>query len=380
MNFDKADISKKPLIERCSSRSSSRAFERACRGRVRAVNNNFEGLKKDSEEFSGIIGTGTGIRPKTTSVAIDHQHTFRLETTIPNRTDDYSDLSILAEDIHPLTSKNGSKKKSQTVRNNVDKFQIEQVSQLIFLFKITLRRLLYVIENHIEAPDHIQMVDMLESINVPPDLIRSLFGPQIESLHDIRILLLQGIDNSRRRIDKQIKLKTQVMYQKMAGMNLDGEQYDETAPRPLNLARGNTIGRTPVYILPAKEKPTTPSEILTILKCIETKTPVGSRKFATLKGGGSASYARKAAKEANALQTRNKNTNNEKKTRWKPVSYRKYVHADTSKIKPSMQSTEKLNTRLYPEEPIGRIVDTASLLSPKNIIRMVEGRRASIFQ
>jgi hypothetical protein len=356
-----------------SPKSSSRAFERAFRGRVWTAHDNPEKHKNISEHFADIIGTGTALRPKTTDMLMDHADPLILPNALVKDSVEVSDISSSLHDIRPFTSQNASspcQRRSQTVRNNVDKFQIEQ---------ITLRRLRYVIENHSEAPDHLHMVDMLESSHIPAEIIQRFFGTNIQSLHDIRILILQGIDNTRRSNEKRKKLEDQIRKHKMIGMNLDKDKLDnvdENQMKPLELTARDTIGRTPVHILPVREKPTTPSEILSILKSIETKKSVRSRKFAPLKGGGSASYARKSAMEANQLQIKIKNTttDDQKKNKWKPVSYRKTV-APANHVNSTKASEENLNKHAN-REPL----NTVSVLSPKNIIRMVEGRRLSIFQ
>jgi hypothetical protein len=287
--------------------------------------------------------------------------------------DEASDQSSSLQNIRPFSTLNvysSCQKRSQTVRNNVDKFQIEQ---------ITLRRLRYVIENHREASDHLHMVDMLESSNITSEIIQSFFGSNVQSLHDIRILILQGIDNTRRLKEKRYKLEEQIKKQKMIGMNLDEKRldnFDENQMKILESTARDTIGQTPLHIFKIREKPTTPSEILTILKSIETKKGSRSRNFAPLKGGGSASYARKSAVEANQLHRKSKDTNtqDDKKSKWKPVCYRKNVV--TAKATNSAKaSDERLNIK-----PSADDFDPISVLSPKNIMRMVEGRRLSIYR
>jgi hypothetical protein len=373
VNFE---VSSRKSNERPSSspKTSSRAFERAFRGRVWTAHDNPENHKNISESFADIIGTGTAIRPKTTDLIMGQAEPLIIKNELVKNSDEVSDLSSSLPDVRPFTSLNmGSpcQRRSQTVRNNVDKFQIEQ---------ITLRRLRYVIENHSEAPDHLHMVDMLESSHVPAEIIQSFFGSNIQSLHDIRILILQGIDNTRRSNEKRKKLEDQIKKHKMIGMNLAKDKLDnvdENEMKTLESTARDTIGRTPVHILPVREKPTTPSEILTILKSIETKKSIRSRKFAPLKGGGSASYARKSAVEANQLQIKMKNTtaDDKKKNKWKPVSYRKTI-VPANNTKSTRASEEGLNLKQEHREAL----NTVTVLSPKNIIRMVEGRRLSIFQ
>lgn len=119
VNFEATKIHSK---ERSSIRSSNRAFERACRGRARTVHDTSGRLKAESISF--VIGNGTAIRPKTVHVNENH-----IEKPLSN-----DDVQYQSSSFHDVKSSNlhanylVAQKRSQTVRNNVDKFQIEQVS------------------------------------------------------------------------------------------------------------------------------------------------------------------------------------------------------------------------------------------------------------
>ncbi|KAJ3141959.1 hypothetical protein HK100_004747 [Physocladia obscura] len=87
--------------------------------------------------------------------------------------------------------------KTQTVRSNLDLFTIE---------KVALRRLRFVVENNESEVEHLSIVDLVESGEVPSEIIASFFGPEYATPHDLRVLLLQSIDKTRRiraRIQRQ---------------------------------------------------------------------------------------------------------------------------------------------------------------------------------
>ncbi|KAJ3410801.1 hypothetical protein HDV05_003230 [Chytridiales sp. JEL 0842] len=89
----------------------------------------------------------------------------------------------------PLTPVALSMVKQQTVRTNVDHFRIEQVA---------LRRLRFVVEHNQTEPEHLSIVDLVESVNMPPQMISKFFGPKYTTPHELRILVLQSIDRIRR--------------------------------------------------------------------------------------------------------------------------------------------------------------------------------------
>ena len=125
VNFDKNCKSARKTTSG-SIRSSSRAFERAYRGRAwigSPVN-----MKVDSHKVSGIIGTGT-LKPKELTLTKQSHEDPELFKVGASYTED-----VILEVIRPFTALNSKMRKSQTVRNNVDKFQIEQVIILICLF------------------------------------------------------------------------------------------------------------------------------------------------------------------------------------------------------------------------------------------------------
>lgn len=132
VNFEASKCTSKERPASC--RSSYRAFERAFRGRVRTAYDTQGRLKTDPESFSSIVGTGTAIRPKTTDAIQDQNDHIELlakDITLIKNNEEESDVSSILQDVRPFTTQNNysvSQKRTQTVRNNVDKFQIEQVT------------------------------------------------------------------------------------------------------------------------------------------------------------------------------------------------------------------------------------------------------------
>ncbi|KAJ3216574.1 hypothetical protein HDU67_009268 [Dinochytrium kinnereticum] len=79
--------------------------------------------------------------------------------------------------------------KTQTVRTNIDKYRIEQIA---------LRRLRFVIENSQAEPEHLSIMNLVETGNVPRSLFIRFFGPKHQTAHDVRVLLLQSIERTAR--------------------------------------------------------------------------------------------------------------------------------------------------------------------------------------
>ncbi|KAJ3326558.1 hypothetical protein HDU76_012820 [Blyttiomyces sp. JEL0837] len=79
--------------------------------------------------------------------------------------------------------------KTQTVRGNIDRFRIEQVA---------LRRLRFVVEHNETEVEHLSIVDLVETGEVPSHLIQKYFGSQYMTAHDLRVLVLQSIDKTKR--------------------------------------------------------------------------------------------------------------------------------------------------------------------------------------
>ena len=152
--------------------------------------------------------------------------------------------------------------------------------------------------------------------------------------------------------------------------------------------RQAAIGREPQPMFTVKEQPTTPAELLSILNKVEKPRKKGI-KYTPLRGGGSASYAKRSAMEANILykEEHSQRKPSRKKEQWKPVKAQQPVKID--KVPSKKNSRSKLG-----EEPVGghqpessepsviypRSVDPAVVLSPGNIVRMLEGKRLSIFR
>jgi hypothetical protein len=121
VNFDRNYKSARNITSSNSSRCSSRAFERAYRGR--AFIGSQVSKKADAQNFSGIIGTGTGFRSKEQNLAKQsHEDPVQVYDLEDSHT-----VPVNLDDLYSFTSPNSKTRRTQTVRNNVDKFQIEQV-------------------------------------------------------------------------------------------------------------------------------------------------------------------------------------------------------------------------------------------------------------
>ncbi|KAI8609031.1 hypothetical protein BC830DRAFT_1152703 [Chytriomyces sp. MP71] len=79
--------------------------------------------------------------------------------------------------------------KTQTVRSNLDNFNIE---------KVALRRLRFVVDHNEADVEHLSLVDLVETGQVPAKLLVEFFGPEYATPHDLRVLLLQSVDKARR--------------------------------------------------------------------------------------------------------------------------------------------------------------------------------------
>ncbi|KAI9102425.1 hypothetical protein DFS34DRAFT_591074 [Phlyctochytrium arcticum] len=89
----------------------------------------------------------------------------------------------------PLTQLPGSLTRTQTVRSNIDRMRIEQIA---------LRRLRYVIESYEAEPEHLAVVDLIDHVRLPSRVLQHYFGPSYKTVHDVRVLLLQAIDRTKR--------------------------------------------------------------------------------------------------------------------------------------------------------------------------------------
>ncbi|KAI9360409.1 hypothetical protein DFJ73DRAFT_757338 [Zopfochytrium polystomum] len=87
--------------------------------------------------------------------------------------------------------------RTQTVRSNLDNFRIEQIA---------LRRLRFIIDHDEAKPEHLSIVDLVQKGDVPASLITRYFGAQFKTAHDIRIILLQAIERTRRRRFQQLRI------------------------------------------------------------------------------------------------------------------------------------------------------------------------------
>ncbi|KAJ3148161.1 hypothetical protein HK101_002176, partial [Irineochytrium annulatum] len=100
--------------------------------------------------------------------------------------------------VRPLTPVTANLIRTQTVRTNLDRYRIEQVA---------LRRLRFVIENNEAEPEHISIMDLVEAGNVPKAMFTRYFGSNYTNAHDVRILLLQSIEKTK-RIQRRLNLST----------------------------------------------------------------------------------------------------------------------------------------------------------------------------
>ena len=228
------------------------------------------------------------------------------------------------------------------------------------------------------------------------DIVQHYFGSHIKSLHQIRVLLLQCIDRINRHNDKIAKLQEKEKKIRAVGMNLmDAQGVDHLDPaqaskvKTLHTARQLKTSSEPVTIFTVRKEPTTPLEILSILNKVEKKSKK-TQRYAPLAGGGAASYARKSAMEANHVYKETKKPL-KKKEQWKPVKAQKTVQTENQNLKsknvpkprlgaepPGGDPTPSSSRKSSVIRPLG--VDPAIILSPGNIMRMLEGKRMSMFQ
>ncbi|KAJ3092102.1 hypothetical protein HK102_010668 [Quaeritorhiza haematococci] len=155
------------------------------------------------------------------------------------------------------------------VRQNLDRCRIEQIA---------LRRLRYVIENNDAEPQHLAMVDLLEQGNVTPELIQRYFGPKYKLIRDVRVLLLQAIDRTKRH-----RMRSQIYEQLTSKAWITGDERGGSAAT--EYGRASSPMPESQYEQPASQqlfstrpKATTPNDVLEVLEQVETSQEARRRR------------------------------------------------------------------------------------------------------
>jgi hypothetical protein len=81
--------------------------------------------------------------------------------------------------------------KTQTVRTNLEKYQIEKVFSID---ETTLRRVRYLIESKHAQKSHLSILSVLEYSSIPSVVIQSVFGIETKTLFAVKVLLCRAIE------------------------------------------------------------------------------------------------------------------------------------------------------------------------------------------
>ena len=92
--------------------------------------------------------------------------------------------------------------KTQTVRSNLEKYQIEKV---LWFDETTLKRIRFLIESKTAQTCHLSMLSVLEYSSIPSSIIQEVFGSQVKTLYGVKVLLCRAIEEKNKLIGKVTK-------------------------------------------------------------------------------------------------------------------------------------------------------------------------------
>ncbi|TPX68111.1 hypothetical protein SpCBS45565_g03340 [Spizellomyces sp. 'palustris'] len=187
-----------------------------------------------------------------------------------------SSLPLATEHKLPVTYLPASLTKMQTVRSNIDQYRIEQIA---------LRRLRFVIENNEAEPDHLSMIDLVEQGNVPQHILRRYFGAAYKNVHEIRVLLLQSIDRTRRLRHRPPTPSNAPPSNEHPHHLLPRTASPSPLPDFVDPDEDVPLGRQAVRIFSPRRSVTTPEDLLQMLDQVEKRSGSAQKKGAR-KGSG----------------------------------------------------------------------------------------------
>ncbi|KND00241.1 uncharacterized protein SPPG_04573 [Spizellomyces punctatus DAOM BR117] len=188
-----------------------------------------------------------------------------------------SSLPLATEHKLPVTYLPASLTKMQTVRSNIDQYRIEQIA---------LRRLRFVIENNEAEPDHLSMIDLVEQGNVPQHILRRYFGPAYKNVHEIRVLLLQSIDRTRRLRHRPPTPCNAPPSNEHPHHLLPRTASPSPLPDYVDPDEDVPLGRQAVRIFSPRRSVTTPEDLLQMLDQVEKSRSGSAQKKGARKGSG----------------------------------------------------------------------------------------------
>jgi hypothetical protein len=220
---------------------------------------------------------------------------------------------------------------------------------------------------------------------IPDDLIEQYFGPHAKNLHELRILLLQTIHKHQNRDTKLERLLQKKELLQNIELNLADDRVDKIDKSKYELYKeirpqSRPIGFEPMEIFKREPEPTTPPEILAIISGQDKKS-LRKTKYIPLRGGGSASFAKRAAQEAN--QKMKEEQEKKKKLGWKPVKPARLVKKkeQAPKKKSSNFIVEPAVVASIESDPTAMYalgMDVTDIINPSNIVRMLESKKYEI--
>lgn len=220
-------------------------------------------------------------------------------------------------------------------------------------------------------------MDMIEASEVPMDVVQHYFGSHVNSLHEIRVDLLQVIDRVKRKKSRQqLKIDKERQIREI-GYNLLNRRVDDMTFTKGGLEgaqhrmRKLAIGREPITMHPYRPEPTTPYEILNILKVVDIRQKRAQKKRPDVAAMNPRSVTSEFSSQFGYETTRGapqSDTHHDDKLGWKPVKARKDVSLESPKPK---KPTRDIKTS-FGARKLGTSAEGSGILAPRNVLCMLK--------